>query len=138
MPTTIHGATANSTHNTGQHGDASRQHLFTKFSGTAAGTQVILGEFVGGCTVDGIRIVHDALGAGSSLKLGVVFPDGLDANNSTQFGTHNTAAAGTPEWKGKPFSTQNRYQLVAEVVGAAATGDIDVLVDFRFRGLSHA
>ncbi len=134
----IYGATAQSTHNTGQHGDASRQHLFTKLSGTAVGTQVVLGEFVGGCRVDTVRLVHDALGVGTSLKLGVVFPDRLDADNATQFGTHNTAAAGAPEWKGKPFSTQNRYQLVAEVVGAPVTGDISVLVDFVFRGLSHA
>lgn len=132
----IYGATAKSTHNTGQHGDASRQPLFAKLSGTAAGTQVVLGEFVGGCRIDTVRLVHGALGAGTSLKLGVIFPDG-GVSNDVQFGTYVTTAADTKEWKGKPFSSQNGFQLVAEVVGAAATGDIDVLVDFVYRGLSH-
>lgn len=118
----------------GTHGNASRTDLAFTFAATPIATVVELGRFAAGVSIDEIRLVHGALGAGVTVDIGVLDPVGDHAAVADAFGNFNVAAAGTKVWQGVPKKYEHEVMLIATVKGAAATGRIDLVVEYRNRG----
>lgn len=121
----------------GTHGNASRTDLKYKNAATPINTVVVLGQFPAGMSIDGLRIVHGALGAGVTIDVGVSYPNGDAADAPALFGNFDVAAAGVKEWKDKPVRVERDCYLTYTVKGAQASGDVDVMVDYRFLGNGH-
>lgn len=122
----------------GAHGNASRTTLFHEFAATPADTQVVLGRFPAGTTIDSLTVFNDALAAGSSVELGVSYTSGDEADDLTKFGTAATENEGTAKIEKRPVNFQEDFELVATLKGGVATGNFTVRVDYRFEGQSHA
>lgn len=118
----------------GTHGNASRTELGFTFAATPIAAVVELGRFGAGVAVDELRLVHGALGANVTVDIGVLYPMGDKADDPAAFGNFNVAAAGTKKWEGIPKKFEHDVILIATVKGAAATGRIDLLVEYRNRG----
>lgn len=133
----IFAPTARNTNYNGTHGNASRTDLKHVAAATPIGTVVVLGQFSAGMSIDALRIVHGALGAGVTIDVGLTYPSGEKADEPAKFGNFNVAAAGVKAWADKPVRVELDCYLTYTVKGAAASGAVDVLMDYRFLGNGH-
>lgn len=132
------GATSLAKQYTGAHGNASRAHLFDTVGAMPVNDTLVLGTFDAGTCIDEIRFNHDNLGASVTLDIGFSYIDGSAGSNLTAFGAALVAsAAGVKRFEGKPVVLESRAQIIVTIKGAAATGRIDALVDYRYLGVSH-
>lgn len=118
----------------GTHGNASRTELGFTCAATPIATVIELGRFAAGVAIDELRLIHGALGAGVTVDLGVLDPQGEHAAEPDAFGNFDVAAAGTKLWQGVPKRYEHDVMLIATVKGAAATGRLDLVVEYRNRG----
>lgn len=119
-------------------GNACRECLIDVLSNTAAGTEIELGTFPYGTTLDAVTVLQDGLGAGTSIELGIEAPWDETVTNLTLFGSFNTATAGDERKEIKPFYTgKDQVKLIAKVKGQPATGKLFVKVDYRYKGATN-
>lgn len=129
------GSTAHNDVYAAEAGNACRECLFDVLSNTVVDTEIELGTFPYGTTLDAVTVLHDGLGAGTSIELGVEAPWDAAVTNLTLFGSFDTATAASERKEIKPFYTgKNQVKLIAKVKGAAATGELFVKVDYRYKG----
>lgn len=120
----------------GTHGNASRETLNDVLAATPADTKILLGNFPAGTTFDGVTVFHDALGAGTSIELGIKSKHNDDINELTLFGTVNTTDAGDALKNIKPRHVNETVELIATLKGGVGTGELQVTVNYRYNGIS--
>ncbi len=112
----------------GTHGNLSAATLKDILNAEPVDTEINLGVLPAGAEVVEVVIIHDNLGAGTSIKLGYQYVDPENGSPSdTYFGTHTTTAAGRKESTAKPIRFEDPIHLVAKVTGAPATGELYVI-----------
>jgi hypothetical protein len=99
----------------------------------AAIADVIYMAFIpAGSRVDDLRLVNAALGASTTVKVGYINADGDDDDYWLGATATNTAGSSRTAAFSKHFD-KDTY-VIATVGGAAATGKIEVIVDYEYIG----
>jgi hypothetical protein len=133
----INSATAFAKNYSGAHGNASRSHLFGQVAAAPINETLILGTFDAGTTIDEVRVNHAAMGANAAFDLGYVAMDGTVTALTAFLTNQASATVGIKKYEGAPVPIGTRFQLVLTIKGAVQTGRYDVLVDYRYEGISH-
>ncbi len=120
----------------GTFGDANAAHSYAELSAAQIGDVVDLVRLPPGTRVDDVKFVHGALGALTTLSMGYRYED---AANGAAVPAHflaagASAAAGTRRSDAAPIEFDYPVILTVTVAGAAATGRIDALTGYVYRG----
>jgi hypothetical protein len=101
------------------------------------GDKVRLRTLYAGTFVAESKLINAALGAGSTVSLGFEYTDGSDTtvDDAALIPATSTAAAACTRMPGAPIKLLKDAYLVAVIGGAAATGQIDAVVGYEFRGI---
>lgn len=114
----------------GEYGNAARAVGKVTFEGDAiatAGRAFVLPPDV---TVVDAYFYNAALGASSTIKLDLVGESGTTA----LIAAANTATAGRQAYAGKPVKLSEKTTATLTVGGAAATGDVDLVIEYVYNG----
>lgn len=88
-----------------------------------------------GTKVVDAKLINAALGASTTVSLGYEYVNGEAAADRTAFlGDTSTAAAAVTRSAAAPVTLQYDAYLTATVKGGAATGKIDAVLTYEFRG----
>ncbi len=111
-------------------------HGSATLAAAQVGDKVRLNKLYAGTKVYAAKLINAALGAGSTLKLGFEYANGEAGGNDAAFlaATATNAAART-ESAAAPVTLAYDAYVIATVGGAAATGQVDSVLTFEFKGL---
>ncbi|MEX2964603.1 hypothetical protein [Microbulbifer sp. TYP-18] len=102
-----------------------------EFEGEAAGAEGRLFKLPPMCKVVGLKLVNDALGASTTVKVDAVDKAG---NRTAMLSPANTATAGRVDYDGAPVMLDVATTIAATTAGGAATGVIDVVLQYIYIG----
>lgn len=104
--------------------------------GAQIGDKVRLRTLYAGTFITDAKIVNAALGAGTTVSLGFEYTDGSDGvlDDASLIPATATNAAGCTRSNVAPILLTKDAYLVAVIGGGVATGQIDAVVGFEFRG----
>lgn len=107
------------------------------FAAAAVGDKVRLRTLYAGTFVVEAKLVTAALGAGVTVELGFENVDGSDttADDGALIAPAAANAAGVTRNANAPVLLQKDCYLVAVVGGGVATGQVDAVVGYEFRGI---
>jgi len=133
---TILASTLTEVQNSGQHGNLSVAHGKHTLAAAAIADKVLLLKLYAGSKVYGVKLVNAALGASTTVSVGYENADGTAGGSATAFiNAQSTASAGATRSSTAPVTLTKDAIISLTVGGAAATGQVDVVVDFEFRGV---
>jgi hypothetical protein len=122
----------------GSYGDANKAHMFVDLSAAAVGDVVDLARFGAGTRHDDMKIVHGALGAGVTAKVGYRYVDAADGTDDDDYFKVTTAmsSAGTLRSDSAPIEIAAPHIITLTVVAAttSATGRVDLVGDNVYNG----
>lgn len=100
------------------------------------GDKVRLRTLYAGTFVTEAKLINAALGANTTVSLGFEYTDGSDtvADDAALIAATATAAAGVTRMSVPPVKLLKDAYLVAVIGGAAASGQIDAVVNFEPTG----
>lgn len=99
------------------------------------GDKIRLSKVYAGTKVYDAKIVHGALGTGVTVDLGFEYCNGESGSNATAFLSADAeAAAGKSSSSVAPVTLAYDAYIVATIGGAAATGKIDSVLTYEFKG----
>jgi hypothetical protein len=122
----------------GTYGNVSKERMYATLAAAPIGEVVELGEFDAGTLFYGLDTINAALGASTTLSFGYKYVDGANGSAApTEFlAAASTASAGVRSTaKRVPVEFPYPVILTATVGGAAATGRIDVIAEYVYRGI---
>lgn len=106
--------------------------IFT-FANTPIADDVRLVRLYAGTKIHDLRMTHAALGASTTISLGFRYVNGEAGGGAAALlAAHNTASAGGARMVLAPVELLFDAFIIATVGGAAATGRIDVVVNYEF------
>ena len=102
----------------------------------AIGDQVRLNKLFAGTKIYGVKLVNAALGASTTVSVGFEYVDGQAGGGAAALiaATSTASAAVTREGATAPVMLAYDAYVTATVGGAAATGQIDTVVTYEFKG----
>lgn len=110
-------------------------HGQTTLAAAQINDKVRLSKVYAGTKVYDAKLITGALGAGSTVDLGFEYVNGESGGNATQWLTAVAAtSAGANRSASAPVTLLYDAYIIATIKGAAATGQIDSVVTFEFRG----
>lgn len=120
----------------GTFGDANSAHAYADLSAAAINDVVDLVRIPAGSRIDDVKLVHGAMGATTQLQVGYRYEDSA---NGAAVPNHFLAAAasssaGTRRSDKAPIEFDAPVVLTVTVTGAAATGRIDAVIGYVYRG----
>ena len=118
-------------------GDCPAAHVHGSITLAAAqvGDKVRLNKVYAGTKIYWSKLVNAALGASTTVKLGFEYVNGEAAGNDSAFiPATSTAAAASTQGAGAPVTLDYDAYIIATIGGAAATGKIDTVLNFEFKG----
>lgn len=122
-------------HMQGTFGDSCSAHLFVDLAAAPVDTEVLLGKFRPGYRVDDMKVVNEALGASTGLKIGFK-PKGGGAADDDYFATiAGTSSAKTTRSNAAPKAFEVETEVTLTVTGGAATGRVDIVMSGVFVGV---
>jgi len=99
------------------------------------GDKVRLNKVYAGTKVYWSKLINAALGASTTVKLGFEYVNGEAGGNDAAFlPATSTAAAASTQGAGVPVTLAYDAYIIATIGGAAATGQIDSVLTFEFKG----
>ena len=120
----------------GTHGNTAQAVLKAVLAAEAADTEINMGVLPAGAQVTAMRVDHDNLGAGTSVKIGYQYVDpDMGAVSEAYFGTHATTAVGSKQSTAKPIRFEGPVHIIAKVTGAPATGEVFVTPTYINHGV---
>lgn len=117
-------------------GNAAVQPSTVKLAAAAVGTLVKVFRLPVGAELYGIRVAHDALGAGVNIAVGIAFDEtehGADAANHFAAAI-NAATKGGSVVPMHPVSFDYPVTITATITGAVATGKLTVTPEYQYLG----
>ena len=100
------------------------------------GDKVRLSKLFAGTKIYDVKAVHAALGSGVTVDLGFEYVNGESGGNSTAFLSADAeSAAGKSSSAVAPLILAYDAYIIATIGGGAATGKLDVVVAYEFKGL---
>lgn len=119
----------------GTYGDCVSDHRFHDCNAVPAATTIDLGEYPAGTRVDDLKLVHEALGAGVTVSVGIRYPKGGGTDDAAAFlAAASAASAGARRSDAKPYAVPADAILTATIAGSPATGRIDTVMKGIYRG----
>lgn len=110
-------------------------HGSTALAAAAIADRVRLNKVFAGSKVYASKLITGALGASAKLSLGFEYAGGEAGGSDTAFlPATDCSAAGSHESAAAPVTLKYDAYIVAVVSGAAATGQVDSVVTFEFKG----
>lgn len=99
------------------------------------GDKVRLNKVYAGTKVYDAKLISGALGVGVTIDLGFEYVNGEAGGNAAAFlDNADCAAAGRDESAAAPITMAYDAYIIATIGGAAATGQIDSVLTFEFKG----
>lgn len=99
------------------------------------GDKVRLNKVYAGTKVYDAKLISGALGAGVTIDLGFEYVNGEAGGNAAAFlDNADCAAAGRDESAAAPITMAYDAYIIATIGGAAATGQINSVLTFEFKG----
>lgn len=102
-----------------------------EFEGEAAGTAGKLFKLPPMSKLVGLKLINEALGASTTVKVDAVDKEG---NSTAILPASSTASAGRIDYQGAPVMLDVETTITAITAGGAATGVIDVVVEYIYIG----
>lgn len=122
--------------NSGQHGNLSVAHGKHTLAAAPVADKVMLLKLYAGTKITNVKLVNAALGASTTVSVGYENADGTAGGAANSFiNAQSTAAAAATNSAAAPLILAKDAIITATVGGATASGQIDVVVEFEFRGL---
>lgn len=101
----------------------------------AIADKVRLVKLYAGTKIYDVRMINAALGAGSTVSLGFEYVDGTAGGGAAVLlAATSTASAASTRASVAPVTLAYDAYITATVGGAAATGLLDVVVTYEFKG----
>jgi hypothetical protein len=123
--------------NIGDSGNASSHYGGYTLAGAAIATTVEILTIPAGSVILDSMLVNAALGASTTVSLGYKNKDGSAGGSATALlAAGSTSAAGVARGAAAPIAVEKDVIVYATVGGGVATGRIDAVVDFLFRGVA--
>ena len=111
---------------------------FAEFAGDAADTTIAVAHFDAGTTFHGVKTIHEAMGAGTGIQVGIAFYDAEDGTDDPDFFSTvaDSAAAGNASWGDTvvPVTFNVPVKLTVTNTDAVATGRVDVIPEYVYTG----
>lgn len=102
-----------------------------EFEGEAAGAEGKLFKLPPMSKLVGLKLINEALGASTTVKVDAVDAEG---NSTAILPASNTASAGRIDYEDAPVMLDVETAITATTAGGAATGVIDVVVEYIYIG----
>lgn len=118
----------------GTWGNVSNQWMTFTLAAAQVGDFVKVALIPAGSVVVDARFINAALGASSTIKWGYK-EDGGATDDAYFLGATGSASAANNRTAAAPKRFLKDTWLIATVGGAAATGQIDVVVDYKYEGI---
>lgn len=110
-------------------------HGFTTLAAAAIADKVRLIKLYAGTKVHDSALINAALGASTTIKLGFEYVNGEAGGNDAAFlAATSTASAGKQRSLAAPVTLAYDAYVIATIGGAPATGQIDAVLTFEFKG----
>jgi len=111
-------------------------HGTATLAAAQVGDKVRLNKVYAGTKVYGAKLINAALGANVVVDLGFEYANGESGGVANAFlNDADGATAGAKESAAAPVTLAYDAYIVATIAGAAATGKIDTVLTFEFKGL---
>jgi hypothetical protein len=132
---TLNASTLNDTQYSGDCPLANAHGVFT-FAATPIADVVRLVKLYAGTKIHDIKLVNAALGASTTVSLGFTYVNGEAGGGAAALlaATSTSSAAATHMGATSPVVLEYDAFITATVGGGAATGKIDVITTYEFRG----
>ncbi len=110
-------------------------HGSATLAAAQVGDKVRLNKLFAGTKVYGAKLINAALGAGVLVDLGFEYANGEAGGVANAFlNDVDGSAAGRNESAAAPLTLAYDAYVVATIAGAAATGKIDSVLTYEFKG----
>lgn len=110
-------------------------HGYVTLAATPVADKVRLNKVYAGTKVYSAKMVNAALGASTTVSLGFEYVNGeAGGGGAVLLPATATATAGATRNSAAPMVMQFDAYITATVGGATATGQVDVVVEYEFRG----
>lgn len=111
-------------------------HGYITLAAAQVGDKVRLTKLYQGTKIYDVKMVNAALGASTTVSLGFEYVDGQAGGSATALlpATSTAAAAATREGAVAPITLAYDAYIIATIGGAAATGQLDSVVTYEFKG----
>ena len=110
-------------------------HGSVTLASAAIADKVRLVKLYAGTKVHDVKMVNAALGASSTVSVGYEYVNGEAGGSATAFiGATSTASAAATRSAVAPVTLAYDAYIIATVGGAVATGLVDVVTTFEFKG----
>lgn len=111
-------------------------HGYITLAAAASGDKVRLNKVYAGTKVLDLKMVFADLGTGCTVSVGYEYVNGEAGGSATAFlgATDVATAAGSARSAAAPVNLAYDAYIIATIGGAAATGQLDVVTTYEFRG----
>lgn len=120
------------------HGNLNCAILSYEYAGEAAGSIVKFGKLSGAVTITRVFMKFDDLGAAQTYDLGYRYlnsADGTDDPDGFVDGQDTGTAAGSATYNGPlEVAEGGGIEIVGTNIGDAATGTVEIIVEYIYRG----
>ncbi len=112
-------------------------HGYITLASAASGDKVRLNKLYAGTKIIDARMIADDLGTGTTMSLGFEYVNGESGGSATALlgATDVASAASSTRTAVAPFTLAYDAYIVATVGAAAATGKLDTIVTYEFKGV---
>lgn len=119
----------------GTYGDAAVFESTVEFDATANPAVVDFADLQPGTRILGVTLIHDALGAATTLQVGARYPAGGQTDDPDKYiASGASTSAGRRESQTHPEDLTERTIITGTLGGGPGTGKVTVLVHYKFRG----
>jgi cell division GTPase FtsZ len=111
-------------------------HGYITLASAASADKVRLNKVYAGTKIYDVRMVNAALGASTTVSLGYEYVNGEAGGGATALlaATSTSSAASTRQAAIAPITLQYDAYITATVGGGTATGQLDVVTTYEFKG----
>ena len=111
-------------------------HGYITLAAAASGDKVRLNKVYAGTKVYDVKMVFGDLGTGTTMSVGFEYVNGEAGGSATAFlpATDVATAAGSARSAAAPVTLAYDAYIIATVGGASATGQLDVVTTYEFKG----
>lgn len=110
-------------------------HGYVTLAGAAIADKVRLNKVYAGTKISDVKLVNAALGAGTTVSLGFEYVNAeAGGGAAVLLAATSTAAAGATRNLAAPVTLDYDAYLTATIGGGVATGKLDVVTTYEFKG----
>lgn len=111
-------------------------HGYITLAAAASGDKIRLNRLFAGTKITDARMIADDLGTGTTMALGFEYVNGELGGSATAIlgATDVASAASSTRTAIAPITLAYDAYIIATVGGAAATGKLDTVIEYEFKG----